>query len=387
MSRSAPATRGRHLLGALGVAVLVALGLGACGAAQPRAPTPQPAPLATSLPSTAGTWALVPIGTSSGEGRFWELLWLRAGTAHWSLVTPPGVQDNGGLSIASAPADALLAGFLPSINLHFSPLARTTDHGATWSPDLLEYGLASTPDSLAVDPQGALFALVPQHGGEVLARAHQDTPWRTLVSASTLARAPAAHGCALKNIGAITVSAAGQLTVSGSCALAGQIGEYVEEHRRWRAAAPTVPAALRQETANVLRLTSTPAGTFSMIKLTAPADEQLIAAWSSDGGESWAHTPALSLDAGQRLISTGPGPGRGAYLLTEAITGAKTIWTTAGPGASWHALPPPPAGTTTVAPLDSSRVEAFVTHNTTISDWRLERGRWRRQQTIHVLVE
>ena len=106
-------------------------------------------------PLEVGPWSQV--GADSGQHRFWELLWRASSTARWSLVTPPGVQDNGGLSIAQAPRGVLTAGFLPSINLHFSPLARTLDHGASWSPELLPDGLTISPDSLAAGPdQGSL---------------------------------------------------------------------------------------------------------------------------------------------------------------------------------------------------------------------------------------
>ena len=116
---------------------LLASSLAACGSGGGRgsgsATEALSTPLATSLPSAGGSWALLPAGASSGEEHFWELLHRGAGSTHWSLVTPPGVQDNGGLAIAAA-GGTLLAGFLPSYNLHFSPLALTTDGGATWTP-------------------------------------------------------------------------------------------------------------------------------------------------------------------------------------------------------------------------------------------------------------
>ena len=82
-----------------------------------------------------------------------------AGASRWSLVTPPGVADNGGLVAAGAGA-SLVVGFRPSQNLVFSPLATSTDAGRNWTPGLLDAGLADTPGAIAVGPSGRTLALL-----------------------------------------------------------------------------------------------------------------------------------------------------------------------------------------------------------------------------------
>ena len=67
--------------------------------------------------------------------------------------------DNGGITVAASPAGAVTVGFLPSFLLRFSPLARSTDGGTSWSSGLLPAPLAATPDALAEGPAGA-FAVV-----------------------------------------------------------------------------------------------------------------------------------------------------------------------------------------------------------------------------------
>ena len=106
------------------------------GRPAPAAVSAAAPPLATSLAVPGGpSWAVVEMGGSSARhDNFWQLLARPAGAAHWALVTPPGVADNGGLVAASPGGLALVAGFNPSQDLTFSPLASTRDGGARWTP-------------------------------------------------------------------------------------------------------------------------------------------------------------------------------------------------------------------------------------------------------------
>ncbi len=365
--------------------IVLALVVSGCGSAAEPAPV-QVAPLTTSMPVAAGTWVVVPVGASSGEGRFWELLWSPSHSARWSLVTPPGVQDNGGLTLAPSPRGTTFAGFVPSDNLHFSPLARTADQGRSWSPDLLPEGLAAGPDSLAAGAGDALLALTPRHGGEVLDRFAHGASWRPLVSAGSLAATAAAHECGLASLGAVAFGSGRYPSVGGACEHPGQIGEYVDDRGTWHHAAPVVPAGLNGYTADVLRLTDTPAGTFSLASLTYGSKEELIAAWSQDGGRDWLQAKALRLRAGQNLISAGPGPHHEAYVLAGRTDGSETLAVSAGPAAPWRSSPPPPTGMAAVALLDDGKIDGFTVRGKTIEEWSLAVGgqAWHRGQVIHV---
>ena len=170
---------------ALALGIAIGAGLAGCARAGPpvsrvAAATPGLAvPLSTSLPSTGATWAVVPVAARSGQ--FWELLVERAGSSRWSLVTPPGVADNGGLVVSPRGGHSLVAGFRPSEDMVFSPLAATTDAGVTWSPGLLDASLANVPDALAATPDGRLLALL--RGGEAKLSVPGGTRWTTLASA------------------------------------------------------------------------------------------------------------------------------------------------------------------------------------------------------------
>ena len=80
-----------------------------CGSQAAPATTPslrvQTAPLSTSLVTPQGTWAVTVMGGSAAsENNFWQLFVRPAGASRWSLVTPEGVADNGGLVARAARA-------------------------------------------------------------------------------------------------------------------------------------------------------------------------------------------------------------------------------------------------------------------------------------------
>ena len=141
-----------------------------CGSQTIPATTPslrvQVAPLSTSLVTPQGTWAVAVMGGSAAdENNFWQLFVRPAGATRWSLATPEGVADNGGLVAASgADGTSLLVGFRPSQELAFSPLATSSDTGKKWTPGLLDADLADVPDAIAVARSGQTLALLGDGG-------------------------------------------------------------------------------------------------------------------------------------------------------------------------------------------------------------------------------
>jgi hypothetical protein len=350
-------------------------------------------PLATSLPSANGSWALLPAGASSGEEHFWELLHRGAGSAGWSVATPPGVQDNGGLAIAAA-SSTLLAGFLPSYNLHFSPLALTTNGGTTWTPTPvpLPGGLTSVPDSLARSAGGTTYALLAADGGEIVVSNTPGGEWRSLATARALAATPLTHDCGLTGIdGLATVDAVADVApegvlAGGTCTKAGPIGEYAYAHGGWRAAAPPTPAALRGIPSRVLWLASTGATTLTLVDFPSPTQNTLLAAWSTDGGHRWAEAPPLTMGASEALLAAGPAPHAHTFLLVSTPHGKRLR--IGAPATAWRATPRPPEGTATVALGAAGEVDALAVHGYTIVDWRLvgTPGVWHRVDMVHVTV-
>jgi hypothetical protein len=370
------------LLGLL-AATLAACGSGS-GSESGSATNALSAPLATSLPSADGSWALLPAGASSGEEHFWELLHRGASSSRWSVATPPGVQDNGGLALAAA-GGTLLAGFLPSYNLHFSPLALTADGGASWTPTPvpLPSGLAIAPDSLALSPVGTAYALLTQDGGEIVVST-PDGEWRSLTAARALATLPVARSCGLTSLDAIADTSPEGVLAGGACSKAGQIGEYAYAHGSWRAAAPPTLAALRGDPSRVLWLVSTGASTLTLVDFHSASQNTLLAAWTTDGGERWVEAPPLVMGAREALLAAGPAPDTRAFLLVGAPHGNRLR--IGAPLTPWRATPRPPAGTATVALGGAGEIDALAVHGYDIADWRLvgSPGTWHRFGTLHI---
>ena len=132
-----PRTRRACLL--LALTVLSAGCSSAAGQASSPASAAPPLSLATSLDTATGTWAVAVMGGSAAShNNFWQLFVRPTGTSKWRLVTPPGVASNGGLVVAGPGAGPVVAGFRPSQDLSYSPLATTHDNGTAWTPAILD---------------------------------------------------------------------------------------------------------------------------------------------------------------------------------------------------------------------------------------------------------
>ena len=93
-------------------------------------------PLESAVSTSSGSWVILPMGDlSDQDNTFWQLFHAPPGSSHWSLVTPPGVADNGRL-VAGASVGSILVGVLPSRLLRFSPLSQSSDGGHLLGPDL-----------------------------------------------------------------------------------------------------------------------------------------------------------------------------------------------------------------------------------------------------------
>ena len=151
-------------------ACVLAAGCGSSPVTTPPTAVPAVAPPLTtaSIDATGAGWAIVEMGGSAAqEDNFWELFVRPTGTSPWRLATPAGVADNGGLEAAGT-GGSLVAGFRPSQDLTFSPLAATSNDGASWSASgPVTPGLAATPDGLASGSGGQLIALTAGETAEL----------------------------------------------------------------------------------------------------------------------------------------------------------------------------------------------------------------------------
>ncbi|MGH3228950.1 MAG: hypothetical protein ACRDOA_10270, partial [Streptosporangiaceae bacterium] len=348
----------------------------------------QTAPLSTSLVTAQGTWAVTVMGGSAAdEDNFWQLFVRPAGATRWSLVTPEGVADNGGL--VAAGGASLVVGFRPSQELAFSPLATSSDTGKTWAPGLLDADLADVPDAMAVAPSGQTLALLHDGAIETAATAAAATAgqWSRLTTLSALAASAPGRGCGLVSVNAVTFGPNNVPMAAGSCVRRGVAGVFADSGGAWQAAGPVLPAGFGGDQVQVLRLASTASGNAALLL----AGTSLLAAWS-DGGRWTVSAPVAAGD----VSASGFGAGGSTWVML----GGGRAETIGGPTGSWQALPTLPTGTATLAPGPGSGsasgpgaesgagvYDALAVAGSRLTVWQLTAGAWAKVQVINVPIE
>jgi hypothetical protein len=344
-------------------------------------PPPLTAPLSTSLVTAQGTWAVASMGGRDADDKFWQLFYRPATSGRWSLVTPPGVADNGGL-VAAGGGAYLVTGFRPSQNLAFSPLATSTDTGRNWTPGLLDAGLADTPGAIAVGPAGRTLALlqdgtietVPTAGSAAAGR------WAPLTTLKALAASAPGRSCGLEGVTALSFGPDQNPMAAGSCVRPGAAGVFTDAGGTWRSAGLTLPTGGR---VRVLGLTALAGGNAALLA----TGNSLRTAWWD--GTRWTVSAPVTADGVRAL---GFGPGGSAWLLqpggrAETIAGAA--------GNTWRALPPVPAGTEVLAPAGTGTLApgtggsyyALAVAGSRLTVWRLAQGAWAKVQQITVPLQ
>jgi hypothetical protein len=381
---------------ARGVLALLCTGVAAgCGSQAAPVTAPalrvQTAPLSTSLVTPQGTWAVTVMGGSAAdENNFWQLFVRPAGATRWSLVTPQGVADNGGLVAAAGDEQgaSLVVGFRPSQGLAFSPLATSSDTGQDWTPGLLDADLADVPDAMAVAPSGQTLALLRDGGIEAAASAAAATAgqWSRLTTLSALAASAPGRGCGLVAVNAVSFGPNNVPMAAGSCERRGVAGVFADRGGAWQAAGPVLPAGFGGDQVQVLGLARTAGGNAALLV----AGTSLLAAWS-DGGRWTVSAPVAAAGNEQGVSASGFGPGGSVWVLSAGGR-AEAI---GGPGGSWQALPPVPAGTQVLVPAGtatrapgsgSSAYDALAVAGSRLTVWRLAAGAWAQVQVINVPI-
>jgi hypothetical protein len=372
------------LLASLLAATMLAAGCGSAAgqSAAPASPATPPS-LATSLATATGTWAVTVMGGSAAShDNFWQLFVRPAGASTWRLATPPGVASNGGLVLTGLASGSVLAGFRPSQDLAYSPLAITKDNGKAWSPGLLDAGLADVPGALAADPaSGRLLALLTNGTTDISGKG--GTRWIRLVTRRELAASPAGTRCQLGSVTAAAFSPSGQPLLAGGCGRPGTAGIFSQTGRTWRLTGPALPASYAHQAITVLRLTTAGGTTTALLAAGTGQAERLLAGWSADGGAHWTLSPPLPAN-GATVTSASSGPGSSlAIILSDRHAAA--ITTATGP---WRQLPVLPPGTATLAPAPSAGWDALAVHSTRLAIWHAAPGAraWSSAQIIKVPV-
>ncbi len=334
------------------------------------------------------------------DNTFWELFLQPTGSTSWTLRTPPGVADNGGLAVAVSSPGPVTVGFLPSQLLRFTPLAQSTDGGKTWSPGDLTAPLVAGPDTLAGGSPDPTVALVTGAGQTVLSSGNL-SDWRSLVTTKALAKS--VKDCGVQRITAV-VGDGNDPILGVRCSRGGRIGVLFPKAATtssnrggattWTSGGPRLTGG-STGIATVLRLESaTTAGTGAADGLNGLATVQsgrsssLVAFWTPAPGSRWTQSRRLVLPTGWAVRATAAGGGGsdGAFTVLLDSGTRRRIVSVAGPGARWATAPVPPVGTEAVVTV-GFRLEAFAVANSNLTIWASSSGGgWSRVQRTTVPV-
>jgi hypothetical protein len=320
-----------------------------------------PALPASGVSTPDGSWVTLPMGQLSQQSNtFWELFHAVPGSPRWTLVTPKGTADNGGL-VAGVSGDSIATGVLPSALLRFSPLSSSSDGGASWSPRFLPGALAGLPDALAIETSGTDVGLAVRRDGTVLDAAKSFGSWAPLVSASALRRA--VPSCDASAIAAVAFSTAGVPLVAADCARGGRVGLFGETGGSWQLAGPIVNAGRGREATGVLRL-ETSGVTTLLATVRRAGHEALEVAWEQNDSGWTMSAPLPVPGAGSVRASAVGADGRVAVLIRRPNS-KRAVFDVGPGGRAWSSLPPAPSGAAGLAfpgvtpTVDAAPVDVF----------------------------
>jgi hypothetical protein len=362
-----------------GLAALVA-GCGTTAASLTTVSAHQAGPLslATTSTTTAATWGVVLVGGKAADhNNFWQLLVRRGSSPTWQLVTPPGVASNGGLVIAPLAGQSLVAGFLPSQALIFTPLASTGDSGRSWSSGAISAGLAKVPGALAGDPAtGKLLALTT--GGSV-ERGDASGRWTVIARKNGVS---AGADCGRPAVAGVALSGSGTPLAAVDCSRPGVAGIFAYAAGSWRISAPAVPRAFARDAISVLALGTVGGRTFALLQAGTGTGASVLAAELNNQG--WAVSGPASLRGAEVASLAANATGEIGLVLT----GGKGLLL-ASQGSPWRALPRLPVRTQVLALGPGTDVQALAPGrvNVAIYDYQQAQRTWTMSQNLKVPVQ
>jgi hypothetical protein len=329
---------------------------------------------------------------SDPANTFYELFERPAGGSTWSLRTPPGVADNGGLVVGASDSGALTAGFLPSADLTFSVLAQSLIGGTTWSPGNVPSALAPDPDALATGPSGEVVAVLAGSAGKVVSSDSGMASWHSIGSVAALTGLM--PGCPVTAVTAVAVTGSGSPVIGARCANSPVVGLFTP------AAAPGtwssiggVYAVSGPSTTTVLRLHTWSQGMSALVEQSTTGGTRIVGEWVSGPTPSATGTHGstpLSVPNGWSIRATAVGGGTGAGLtvLLGADSGsALRVESVGGPGQPWVQTAAPPSGTTAVAAV-GTETDAFVPTGSQLAIWTTTpAGGWIRAARMTVPIQ
>ncbi len=357
-----------------------------------RATTWPEAPLASSFVTASGSWAILPMGhLSDPQNTFWQLFFRPAGRSDWTLVTPPGVADNGGLAASPGPDGSVAVVFAPNDLLTFSPFAITSDNGSVWTPGVIPLGTAPVPDVFTAPlTAGTQISVLERGGSAVAVGTGRESNWATLFTRSQLAGSPGASSCGVAQLTALAASGHDDL-VGSNCTKPGVVGIFSSDSTVAGAGSVQLlgpKLASSEGEFSVLRLSVERSRVVALVDARKGSADALYALWEDGQPSAWSMSEAFPLQAGASVVSTGFAPGGTLVVETKSGAGDLDAAVTGGDGdKSWHKLPTLPAYTESVSVGVGGTVDALSASLSQLTDWQLSDGQWHKTQVLTVPIQ
>ncbi len=350
------------------------------------------APLASSFVTPAGSWAILPMGHLSDPlNTFWQLFFRPSGRTDWTLVTPPGVADNGGLAASPGPNGSIAVVFDATNFRTFSPLAFTYDNGSTWSDGVIPFGTESIPDVLIAPQQpGARLAVLDGTASRVEDGTGIDTNWSIGYTRNDVANSRAGRSCGVGELTALAAFGNDEL-LGSDCATPGVVGIFragggSSNADNLQLIGPKLGASEGEFT--VLRLSSQGDRIVALVYARIASGNTLYGMWRDGKTGSWSVSQAFALPSDAAIVSSGFGPDGSLVVESKSVAGGlRAAVAGANGGTSWRDLPPLPAGTESVSVAASGKVDALSASLSQMTDWSLGAGTWRRIQVLTVPIQ
>ena len=324
------------------------------------------------------------MGKSDGNhDLFWQLFVSHSG-ARWSLVTPPGVADNGGLVVAQGENDTLLVGIGASQGLSVSPLAESVNGGVGWTPGGLAQRLLGVPAALALGPDGHAVALVSGADQEVVTRMGSLTTWHLVVTRRQLASLSASKSCGIQDLEAVGFDLIGETLIGTRCANQGASAIFVNSASGWQ---PVHISGHLPGEVSVLRLSTTVGVAAALLLEVQPGTTSIGAAWQRHGTPTWRISAPLALGARDRIVASGLGSTGSQFVVVQTPTGLRAE-VISKPNGAWRVISNLPPRTATLALGPDGVVAALSVNDTNLTVWThaAATGGWKRAQTISVPI-
>ncbi len=338
--------------------------------------------LATSVATPSRSWAVLAVGDSASlANNFWQLLGRPEAGGNWRLITPPGVASNGGLAIAPTGPNSLLAGFLPSQELLFTPLATTANAGAAWSQGVLNAHLASSPDALAASSSKEL-ALAAD--GTLRQSTNGGKAWRAIATKKAVATTQAGRRCNLTGLTGTAFSPAGDPMLTGDCTANGQPGIFTLASGTWQPAGPDLSGVQSSQPVTTLSISTSAGTTVALLAIgTGPATSLVAARYAGDPAR-WTLSHPFTVGS-EKVMSVSAG-GNGAVAVL--LSGRRGLLL-AGAAADWRRLPELPPATEALATGPGTTLQALTGSRTAVGVWALNAAgsAWAQVQHLPVPVQ